>query len=596
MKQFFITVAGVFSGLLLFFIGLPILLIASFANSDTSQKSTAHGALSIDLREGLNDQPSSSGFSGFGGPSLSTVGLVQMLKVAETDDKIKLLYVRLPESGMSPAAVEELRTAFTSFRKANKPVIVHSQGIYPAGPTPATYALGTAASEFWMQPHSSLQVTGMSSSAMFFKRAYDKFGLKPEYEQRYEYKNAVNPQTQSDYTPAHRTATLSLLNSIYDNALIAAAKDRKLDPKALRTLLEAGPYLAEEAKSKGLIDKVGQVQEVEAAVLERAGKDSELVDIHEYASQQRQQLKLKAQGADTTIALIGGEGAIMTGKGSGNPFSNDRNISSDDISEAFTKAIKDKSVKAIVFRVSSPGGSDTASEQILASVKAAKAAGKPVVVSMGNYAASGGYWVSSQASAIVAQPSTITGSIGVFIGRLAYADALARFGVDARQITIGSDYAATFTSAQGFTPSQRAAISHWADSIYDAFIDRVAKGRNLSPEKVREIAKGRVWTGVQAKQLGLVDELGGLDVAVEKAKQLAKIDAKTKVPLKTFPEEESPFAALSKAFGVSSDMGRGLAMLGILSKDPRVTTLMDRATEAQLRDRGATVLTEKPAY
>src|SRR6185312_6819717 len=214
-------------------------------------------------------------------------------------------------------------------------------------------------------------------------------------------------------------------------------------------------------------------------------------------------------------------------------------IYADDTAEAFYNAIKAKDVKAIVFRLNSPGGSDTASEEILAAIRAAKAAGKPVVVSMGTYGASGGYWVSSEASAILAEPSTLTGSIGVFGGKFAVGPALARFGVDVRQLGVGSPYAGAFGLGPEFTPAQRAAFAHWMDRIYDNFVQRVAAGRRLPVERVRQIAKGHVWTGAQARELGLVDEIGGFYQAVDRAKALASIKGEAR--LRRMSPSGSPF-------------------------------------------------------
>ncbi|MBC6981189.1 signal peptide peptidase SppA [Caulobacter sp. 17J80-11] len=594
MKQFFITVAGVFAGLVLFFVVLPFLLIAPIiaAASAPKEPTTRAAVLQLDLREGLSDQPSTNPFAAFSGEPDSVLDVIETLRRAEKDSRVKALFVRLPEGGMAPASAEELRQAFLHFRAAGKPVVAHSQGLYPSGMVVSTYMLGASSGELWMQNNASFQAVGLATEELFFKRAFDKYGVKADYEQRYEYKNAPNPYLQSDFTPAHREATLGWMTGVYESALKAVAEDRKQDVKKLRATLEGGPWSAEEALSKGLIDKVGQVEEAEAAILARAGKGAEIVEFDDYSN---------GRDADvgkgkSTVAVIGGEGAIMTGRsGGGDPFGSSSAIYSDDVADAFYDAIDDKNVKAIVFRVSSPGGSDTASEQILAAVRAAKRAGKPVVVSMGTYAASGGYWISSDASAIVAHPSTLTGSIGVFGGKFVLGDALGRFGVDMRGMSVGGDYASAFDGAQGFDQAQRAAFSHWMDTIYDNFVTRVATGRKLPVERVREIAKGRVWTGAQAKELGLVDQLGGFYDAVAQAKALAKIPADEDVRLKRFPAQKSPFEALSQAFGVSSTSVRALAAAGWLLGDPRAEAAMDSLVEARMRERGqAAVMAPRP--
>ena len=285
----------------------------------------------------------------------------------------------------------------------------------------------------------------------------------------------------------------------------------------------------------------------------------------------------------------------MTGTGGGaDPFGGGSSIMSDDLAEALYDAIEDDSVKAIVFRVSSPGGSPDASEQILAAVRAAKAAGKPVVVSMGDYAASGGYWISSEANWIVAQPSTLTGSIGVYGGKFVLADALGRFGVDMRNLSVGGQYADAFSPSQDFTPAQRAAFAAQIDRTYEEFIARVAAGRRLPPARVREIARGRVWTGAQAMQIGLVDQLGGLEEAIAKARELARIPEGDSVRFQRYPEAQSPFEALSDAFGVSGEAARVLIGIGGVMNDPAAEATVRRIQTDRARASGASVLADQP--
>ncbi len=585
MKQFLLTVAGVFVGLALFLIGVPFLLIALAAGAAAPPATPAHAVVSLDLRQGMSDQDSMTALAVLGGRP-SVISTIETLRRAEKDDKVEALFVRLPEGGMTPAAADELRGAFKRLRAAGKKVIVHSQGLYPSGFVASTYMVGAAADELWMQPGAAFQATGVFSEDIFLKRLFDKYGVKPQFAQRAEYKTAINPYLHDDYTPAHRESQLSWMGSIYDSALAAVAADRKKDAAALRQTIEAGPYMAADALNLGLIDKVGQVKDAENAALKAAGKGAVVVAFEDYAARARRNAPTLGGQA---IAVIGAEGPIMTGTGArGSPFSTEQVIYSDDVSKAFYDAIKDDEVKAIVFRVSSPGGSDTASEQILSAVRAAKAAGKPVVVSMGAYAASGGYWISSEASSIVSQPGTLTGSIGVYGGKFAVGDALGRFGVDARQLQIGGEYAGTYSAGEEWTPAQRAAYERWMDNTYEGFIDRVSRGRNIPVDRVREIAKGRVWTGAQAKDLGLVDQVGGFYDAVEQAKTLAKL--KGDVRLKRVGGAKSPFEALERAFGVSADSARAVAAAGWLLGDPNAKAIMDEMMDARLRSQGATVL------
>jgi protease-4 len=592
MKQFLITMAGVFAGLILFFVGVPFLLIAAIAGSAKPAPPPTQAILTLDLRQALADQEPQSPFAFLQGRSQSVISVVETLRHAEKDTRVKGLLIRLPEGGLSPASADELRIAIREFRASGKPVIAHSQGIYPSGISTAAYMLGAASGQFWMQPSSSLQAVGLSNEETFFKRAFDKYGVKADYEQRYQYKNAVNPFLYDDFTPAHREAELGWMTSIYGSELAEAAADRKLDPARLKATLEAGPYSAEDAAARGLIDHVGQEHDAEVALKTQAGSDAKLIELSTY----RSGASTAAATSGTAIAVIGAEGDIVTGTSNSSTFGSSSGVYSDDVAKAFYDAIDDKDVKAIVFRVSSPGGSDTASEQILAALNAAKAAGKPVVVSMGTYAASGGYWISSQASEIIAEPTTLTGSIGVFGGKFVTGPALGRFGVDTRSLSVGGDYAAAFGSGQEFSPSQRAQFASWMDHIYAGFVDRVATGRHLSPDRVREIAKGRVWTGAQAKELGLVDKLGGFYEAASEAKRLAGISKDERVRLIRLPGRKSPFETFQHAMGVSAVSLRTMAAAAWILGDPKAQSLMDDMMRARMGVQNSTVMATTPIH
>ncbi len=587
MKQFLLTMAGVFAGLVLFFIGVPFILISMLASSAKPTPTPSAAVLSLDLRKGLTDQEAGSAFGLFGGSKYAVMSIISSLHAAETDNHVKALFVRLPEVGIEPGEADELRVAFRHFEAAGKPIIVHSQGLAPEGIVTSTYMLGAAGTQFWMQPGAPFQAVGIASQDIFLKRFFDKYGVKADYEQRAEFKNAVNPYLYDDYTPAHRAAQLSWMGSIYQTDLVVAAHDRGQDPTRLKTILEAGPYDAADAKAKGLVDQLGEVKEAEAAAIAKGGDGAKLEPMEDYIATQK---LADGAGSGPTIAVINAEGDITTGPAES--LGSD-GINSDATSEALYTAANDDSVKAVVFRVNSPGGSDTASEQILAAVRAVKAK-KPIVVSMGTYGASGGYWISSQASAIVAEPTTLTGSIGVYGGKFALGEALGRFGVDMRNISVGGQYATADDPGQEFTPAQRAAFSASIDKVYAGFISRVAEGRHLAPSKVADIAKGHIWTGLQAKDLGLVDELGGFYTAVDKAKSLAGISGEVK--LKPINPHKSPFEALSKAFGVSSKSAQALSQISWLMSDPKAQMAMRQLTEAKLRSDGADVLLPRMGF
>ena len=591
MKQFFLTVLGVFTGLVLFLVVVPMVLIMMAVASAGSKPSIPRNTvLELDLRQGVSDSPSTNPLS-FGGAALSVIEIVDGLAQAGDDEAVKAVLVRLPETGLSPAAADEVRQAIRRLRAKGKIVIAHSQGFMPAGASVSAYMVGASASELWMQESASFQMAGLATEEIFFGRAFEKYGVNAQFEQRHEYKNAVNAYTQSDFTAAHREATLAWVGSIYDTSIAAAAADRKMTPAALKTVVEAGPWTAEEARARGLITHLGEVEQAEAEAKRRAGRGAEIVEFGDYVDAKGAR---EGTGSDA-IAIVYAEGPIMTGTGrGGDPFGGGSSIMSDDTAEAIYDAIEDKSVKAIVLRVSSPGGSPEASEQIAAAVRAAQKAGKPVVVSMGAYAASGGYWISAEADWIVAQPATLTGSIGVFGGKFVLADALGRFGVDVRGLSVGGEFADAYAISEPWTAEQRAKISQQMDRIYDDFITRVARGRDLPPARVREIARGRVWTGAQALGLGLVDQLGGLEEAIAKARQLAKIPNDARIRLKRFPAPMSPWEALSEAFGVSGEAARALVFLGGVAQDPQAQAVARRVEADRMRREGAVVLADRP--
>ena len=592
MKQFLLTIAGVFVGLMLFVIVVPIALIAIAVGASRPAPLPAKSVLTLDLRSGLTDQEPQDGLPIFTSHGLSVMGVEETLRRAAADGQVAGLFVRLPEAGIAPAEADELRLAFQAFRASGKPILAFSQGIYPEGVATATYELGAASGDLWMQPSACFQVTGLAQEDLFLKRFFDKYGVVADYQQRYQYKNAVNGYLYDDYTPAHREAELSWMGSVYATTLAAAAQDRKLSPDVLKTTIEAGPYSADEAKAKGLVDNVGEEREAESAILKAAGDGAKLADFSEYAQRAgppsprrwpagRPSRSFRPRA--TSSPARPGTAARSAAAPTSTPTTSPRPSTT----RSTTRTSKPSSSA-----LNSPGGSDTASEEILSAVRAARAAGKPVVVSMGDYGASGGYWISSEANEIVAEPSTLTGSIGVFGGKFAIGPALAKFGVDMRGLKVGGDYADAFGSQGPMSPSQTAAFSAWMDRIYNGFVARVAEGRKLTVQQVNEIAKGHVWTGAQAKSLGLVDYIGGFPQAVDRAKALAGITGDAR--LKLFATSTNPFAAIARLFGGSADSARLLVAASELAQDPDARALIESLHEARMREAGATVLAPIP--
>jgi protease-4 len=410
-----------------------------------------------------------------------------------------------------------------------------------------------------------MNTAGVSSTAVFLRSLLDKIEAKPEFTQRYEYKNAMNMFTEKDFTPAHREANMRLIESIFQSAAAGIAADRKKKPEEVVALIDGAPYLTQEAIDKKLIDKQGYDDEAEDAALAKAGGKAEVMTVSAY-------YKLAGSPWEgigrPTIALIHGDGGINDGESEGGGFSDDTSIGGDTVAQAIRDATEDDDVKAILFRVNSPGGSALASDQILDAVKKAQKAGKKVVVSMGNVAASGGYYVSLSADKIFAHETTITGSIGVLSGKLVTAGSWALLGVDLKALGVGKN-ALMDSSVTSFTPEQWAKFNAGVDQIYNDFTAKVAAGRKLPLEKVREIAKGRVWTGADAKARGLVDELGGFRAALEATKALAGLPADAEINLREFPKPKTPFEEIADMFGTSAEVVRTIALMGrVMESEP----------------------------
>ena len=426
----------------------------------------------------------------------------------------------------------------------------------------------TSADEVWIQPGTDIFATGVTFETEFLKGLFDKVDLKSEIYPFYEYKNAPNSYNEEAYTEPHREAMTVLAESLWKASLEDIASDRELSVGAVRVALESGPKSADEAVTLNLVDKTGWPEEAEEAAMERAGKGAELVSIGSYIAP-------KASSKAPMIAIVGGEGGVVTGGSSGgSPFSAAPGFASDTVARAILDAGKNERVKAIVFRVDSPGGSPTASDQIWRAVERVQENGTPVVVSMGSVAASGGYYVSTGADKILASRSTITGSIGIFGGKFAIEGPMNKIGITFDTVSVGGDFADAY-GADAFTQGQEAEVKAWLERGYTRFLTLVADGRGMTFDEVHEVARGRVWSGEDALERGLVDQLGGFMDAIDVAKELAEIDADVRPRLTYYPRRKSGFEALEGLFGVSAETARAMSVLSAVAGDERTQVLME---------------------
>ncbi len=497
--------------------------------------------LELDLERGIPEAPLDNPFAAFGGERTFTLrDVVDGLEKAGDDPHVVGLVARLGAAPLGVAEIQEIRDAVKAFRAKKKFAVAYAETFGEFAPGNGPYYLATAFDEIWLQPSGDLGLNGLVGESPFLRGTLDKLGVKPEFGQRYEFKNAMNQYTETKYTDAHREATKTLIESIFGQMVKGIAEGRKMTEDEVRALVDRGPFLGPEALEARLVDGLAYRDEVHAKLKAKGGADAKLFGLPAY---------LKKEGrphseGKRTIALVYGVGGVVRGKSSGNPLTGGQTMGSETVAKAIRTAVEDDKVAAIVFRVSSPGGSYVASDTIWREVVLARKAGKPVIISMGDVAASGGYFVAMPADKIVAQPGTITGSIGVLAGKMVTPAMWEKVGLTFDQVEVGAN-ANMWNASKPFSPAEWARFNAWLDRIYDDFTSKVALGRKLPKEKVLEIAKGRVWTGEDAKKIGLVDELGGYATALKLAKAAAKIPAGEKVKVAVFPKERNPFESLA---------------------------------------------------
>jgi protease-4 len=473
-------------------------------------------------------------------------GFVESLRLAKRDPRITGVLL-MPSSIDSPywGKVQELRDAVLDFRKSGKVVVAFLE--YGGD---REYYLASAADRVFLLPTSSLDVTGIASYEVFLRGAFDKLGAYPDFLQIGAYKTAVNQLTQKTFTPEHREMAESLNDDMYQQLVRGMASARKKTEAETRQLLDQGPFSPEDAVRYGLVDGLAYEDQLDDRVPQlRQGGDMRRVEGSEY-----QRVTPRSVGVRTVsrIAVLYASGVIASGKSGYNPGSG-MVVGSDTFVEQLRRVRDDTSIKAIVLRVDSPGGSGAASDVIwreLTITRDQKPA-RPLVVSMSDLAASGGYYISAPAQVIVAEPGTLTGSIGVFGGKIVIDGTLAKIGIATETIKAGknSDLASPFTR---FSPEQRVKMGEYMAGFYRTFITKVAEGRHTTPERIDAVGQGRVWTGAQAKDRGLVDALGGLDAAVAIAKQRAHIPADEEVELVVYSGRRSLYEALTELSRSSS--------------------------------------------
>ena len=516
----------------------------------------------------------------FGGQPQSLSSLLAQFRKAKTDKRITAVMLEIDESSAGWAKAEEIRGAIQDFRASGKPVYAYLE--YGMN---KDYYIATACDKVFVPPPGELFINGLAADVMFFRGSLDKLGIYPDIYQIGKYKSAGDTFTQKQMTDAHREFINSLLDDLYGRYIDGIAKARNKSSDNIKALIDNSPYNAAQAKDAGLIDGALYHDEVEKELKKRLGyKDSD--ELHIAKGSDYRQISQESLGLNKgeKIAIVYAAGDITSGK---SQFGGDgeETIGSDSLAKTLEEARDDQSIKAIVLRVDSPGGSGLASDIIWRAIESAKEK-KPVVVSMSDVAASGGYYIACGANKIVAEPSTITGSIGVVGGKPVVKGLYDWLGITNEYVMRGKN-AGMFRETEKFNDSERKKFEEFLNSTYEDFITKVGKGRNRDKKDIDAIGQGRVWTGQQGKDRGLVDEYGGLDRAIEVAKQLAKIPAGSGIQRIIMPKPPTFFEQLMSSGGdeesvsASAQLRQQESIMSALPADVRhafrYAQLLDRA-------------------
>ena len=464
--------------------------------------------------------------------------VVDALRKAAVDRRVSGVIIRPTGTAALWGKVQEVREAITEFRASKKPIVAFLESA-----SDQSYYLATACDKVFLMPTASLDLTGMANYELFLRGSLDKIGVYPDSLHVGDYKTASNTFTEHTFTPAHREMAESLNTDMYEQLVAGVAEGRHRTPAEVKALIDHGPYLPEDAVRAGLVDDLAYEDEIDDKVELGRGR-TRIVRHREYRSVSLGSLGLNR---GPRIAVIYATGMITSGVSNEGPSG--QVIGSDTIIEYLRTARADNSIRAIVLRIDSPGGSAIASDIIWREIMLTRER-KPVIASMSDVAASGGYYIAMPAHAIVAQPGTLTGSIGVVLVRFVIDGTLDKLGLNMETVKQGK-YADLFSPVRPFTPDERKKVTELMQATYDAFVEKAAAGRKTTPERIDAIGQGRVWTGKQAKSLGLVDELGGLERAIDLAKEHAKIAATSEVELVVFPPRRSLFEVVADPWGRS---------------------------------------------
>ncbi|MFH1158000.1 MAG: signal peptide peptidase SppA [Pseudomonadota bacterium] len=489
-------------------------------------------------------------------PATTFHEVTDALTQAAKDSRVKGFVARIQDIDMSPAQIQELRDTITRFRTTGKFAYVFSEEYGGFSSGMGSYYLAAAFDQIWLQPVGSVSMNGVAAEVPFLREIMDKVGVEAQFARKGLYKSAAESLTEEGMSASHREMMTGLVNDLAMQMVYGIAENRKIPADTVRRIIDDAPYGDIEATKLNLVDKIGYYnQMVDEAKLTAGSSDVRTVDLSGYSywsdtfgqsgkmqgfigKSFRKPASSGAHEDKVKIALIFGVGDIVSYSSQARAGLSGFGMAADNVVAAFEEAQNDKDVAAVVFRIDSPGGAPEAAESIRRAIIETQQRGKPVIVSMGGYAASGGYWVATPAKVIVAEPATITGSIGVFGGKFVLAQMWKKLGVNWEGVQFG-DNARMWSSNVSFSNKEKERIGGMLNGLYEAFVVRVMEGRKMTREQVISVAEGRIWTGKQAKENGLVDELGGLDKAIIFARVEANLKPDQDVLVEVFPAAKS---------------------------------------------------------
>ena len=572
MKNFVVTVLAVIVALMIL---AGITLLGLTVISAMGQKGVPSKVLlEVNFEQGLLEYQPSDPFSAFLNEEIPTLrGTVEALDRAADDKRVVGVIARVGAAPIGLAQAQELRDAIVRFRQSGKPAVAFSETFGEVGPGNTAYYLASAFDEIYLQPSGDIGLTGLMYETPFLAGVLEKLGVEPQMDHRYEYKNAMNTFTEKEFTEAHEEAIGKVMSSQFEQMVRGIAEQRGLSEDEVRDSVDASPLLGQEAVDHKLVDGLAYRDEVYAKLRERVGEKAKLLYLGPYRERAGSPYRRGER-----IALVYGVGAVVRGPSGYDPMTGNMFMGSDSVAAALRAAVDDSRVKAIVFRVDSPGGSYVASDTIWRETIRAREAGKPVIVSMGNVAGSGGYFVAMEADKIVAQPGTITGSIGVLGGKMVTNGMWDKIGLSWDSVHAGQN-ATMWSGTHPYTESGQERFQAWLDRVYEDFTGKVAAGRGRPLEEIQKVAKGRIWSGEDAMEVGLVDELGGLDTAFRLAREAIGLEPDEDIRIRVFPREQTPFEQL---FGEKPDSSEGRASM--LRTIRRLQSMIRTAERAGLRD------------